>query len=88
MTRAARSERTVRLLTLRLEELASALERSAAAGGATHLLELASVATSHAVSLELITRERAVSVWAAAAERHPVLARFETGETYLPERAA
>ena len=82
MTRAARGERTVRLLTLRLEELASALERSAAADDAAHLLELASVATSHAVSLELITRERAVSVWAAAAERHPVLERFERVRAY------
>jgi hypothetical protein len=55
MTEAARSERTVRLLTARLEELARALERAGVRPRqASRLLESASVATMHAVTLELL----------------------------------
>jgi hypothetical protein len=74
MTRKARSERTARLLTRRLDELAVALERAGAPPEpVARLLELASVATLHAVSLGLLSAERASGIWDAAAERHPAL---------------
>ena len=74
MTHETRSERTARLLALRLEELARAVEASGApAQAVTRLLELASVATVHAVSLELISSERAELIWADARGRHPAL---------------
>lgn len=74
VTTEVRSERTARLLALRLEELARALERAGApAGAAARLLESASVATLHAVSLELVTSKRAAAIWNDASERHPVL---------------
>jgi hypothetical protein len=70
-----RSERTAKLLALRLEELACALERSGAPPeAAARLLESASVATMHAVSLELVTSQRAAAIWNDASQRHPVLA--------------
>jgi hypothetical protein len=69
-----RADRTERLLTGRLDELASALERPGApAQSAARLLELASVATQHAIQLRLLSRERATAIWEAAASRHPVL---------------
>jgi hypothetical protein len=75
VTAAARSDLTARRLALRLEELARALELAGAPGGAAaRLLESASVATMHAVSLELVTSERAAEIWGDAARRHPVLA--------------
>ena len=75
MTDDGRSERTARLLALRLEELARALERvGAPTGAAARLLESASVATMHAVSLELVTAHRAGAIWDDASRRHPVLA--------------
>ena len=74
VTADARSERTARLLALRLEELARALERAGApTDAATRLLESASLATMHAVSLDLVTSERAAAIWENATERHPVL---------------
>ena len=89
MTQEARAERTVRLLTLRLEELAAAVERvrtpSAEVG---LLLELASVATMHAVSLELLTTAQAERVWREAEERHPALQAIEIRRSSVPERAA
>ena len=67
VTQEARAERTVRLLTLRLEELAAALERTRTpSADVARLLELASVATMHAVSLELLTMPRAERVWREA----------------------
>ena len=88
-----RSERTERLLTMRLEELARALERARAPRlAAGRLLELASAATLNAVALELVTAERAEAVWSAARERHPVLDEVElrtsTGQVEPPARAA
>ncbi len=69
-------ERTARRLALRLEELARAVERSNfREGEAGRLLELAAVATVHAVTLELLTSERASEIWSAAADRHPTLER-------------
>jgi hypothetical protein len=74
VTAAARSDLTARRLALRLEELAIALERAGAPeSSAARLLESASVATMHAVSLELVTSERAAEVWGEAVRRHPVL---------------
>jgi hypothetical protein len=74
MTPQMRSERTERLLSGRLDELASTLERPGApTQSAARLLELASVATHHAVELRLLSRERASAIWEAAASRHPVL---------------
>lgn len=69
-----RSERVERRLTQRLDELAGALERSGApAETIGRLLELASVATVHAVALDLVSAERAAQIWHVARERHPVL---------------
>jgi hypothetical protein len=74
MTPQMRAERTERLLTGRLDELACTLERpGAATHSAARLLELASVATQHAVELRLLSSERAAAIWDAAASRHPVL---------------
>ena len=77
MTVDARSDRTARRLALRLEELAHAVEGAGMRPGeAQPLIELAAVATMHAVTLELLTLERASEIWSAAAERHPT---FESG---------
>ena len=74
VTEEVRSERTARLLALRLEELARALERAAAPPTeAGRLLDAASVATMHAVSLELVTAGRAAAIWEDASRRHPAL---------------
>ena len=70
----APSDRTARRLALRLEELAHAVEGAGMRPGeAQPLIELAAVATMHAVTLELLTLERASEIWSAAAERHPTL---------------
>ena len=72
MTKAARSERTQRVLIARLEELARAAERSGASQAAiARLLESASVATANAIALDLLTNELAESIWTDAARRHP-----------------
>jgi hypothetical protein len=72
-----RTELVVRRLTLRLEEVAVAVEHGSTGDAVARLLDLASVATEHAISLELLTEERAAAVWAAARARHPALATFE-----------
>jgi hypothetical protein len=72
MTEADRAERTARLLTARLEDVA----RAAAGlphGRAERLVELASVATLHAVELELLGAEKADEIWHEAHMRHPQL---------------
>jgi cell division septum initiation protein DivIVA len=79
-----RSERTARLLVARLEALAQA------AAGLRHseaerLVELASVATMHAVALELIQAEKAQAIWRDAHARHPQLPEVQLE---LPERLA
>ena len=62
------------LLTNRLEELALALERSGAPPQrVARLLELTSAATVHAVALDLLSAERAATIWRAATDRHPAL---------------
>jgi hypothetical protein len=68
----ARSDRTARILTSRLDELARALEQAAVPREvAVTLLESASVATMHAITLDLLTSSRASALWHEAAERHP-----------------
>ena len=70
-------DRTARVLSARLEELAVAAERSGAAAPAVaRLLEAASVATLNAVALELLTDAAARSIWRDVEERHPVVAEL------------
>jgi hypothetical protein len=84
MGRENSGERTARLLSQRLEDLAETLERSGASTKAVaRLLELASVATLHAVQLELLTADRAGRIWQGAEQRHPVL---EGRDARLTER--
>jgi hypothetical protein len=86
VSEATRSERTARILSGRLEELARALERAGAPPeSAARLLEAASVATLHAVALDILTTERAAEVWREAAERHPRIAQLRE---IRPPRAA
>lgn len=81
----SRNERVERLLTYRLEELARAVERSGAPPArVSRLLELASVATMHAVALDFLSAERARAIWAQARERHPAL---EEAEPQIPVAA-
>jgi hypothetical protein len=79
-----RSERTTRLLVARLDALAKV-----AAGlhhaEATRLVELASVATMHAVALETLQAEQADAIWREAHARHPELPEVAIA---LPERVA
>jgi len=73
MTPQVRNDRTVRLLSQRLDELACRLERGCARRPVAHQLERVSVATRHAIRLELISAEEAASIWARARKTHPVL---------------
>jgi len=84
MTESTRSERTARLLVARLDALALA------ASGLRHaeaerLVELASVATMHAVALEMLQAEKAEAIWREAHARHPELPQVEID---LPARLA
>jgi hypothetical protein len=79
-----RSERTARLLVARLEALAKAASGLRHAD-AERLVELASVATMHAVALELIQAEKAEAIWREAHVRHPEL---PVVEVELPQRLA
>ena len=79
----------MRLLTQRLDELATALTRSnAPADGVARLIELASVATMHAVALELLTADRAAEIWTSAVRRHPALRQVEGVPAAAPDRLA
>jgi hypothetical protein len=85
MTHDSRSDRTARLLTARLEELGRALERAnVPKEQAARLLESASIATMHAVTLDLLTTTRATELWREAAERHPAARPL----SHLPARWA
>jgi hypothetical protein len=87
----ARCERTARILSAHLDELARTLERAAVPRDvATRLLESASIATMHAVTLELLSPSRAADPWQEAAEQHPSLPtpRFEDGSVVLEKAAA
>jgi hypothetical protein len=72
VTDETRSERTARLLVARLDALARAASRLKHAE-AERLVELASVATMHAVALELLQAEKADAIWREAHVRHPQL---------------
>jgi hypothetical protein len=68
-------QRVAHALTVRLEQLAQIAEHSGAEGPRiARLLEAASVATTHAVALELLTADEARAIWRDAIDRHPVLA--------------
>jgi hypothetical protein len=72
VTSETRSERTARLLVARLDALAKAAT-SLRHAEAERLVELASVATMHAVALEMIQAEKAEAIWRDAHVRHPEL---------------
>jgi hypothetical protein len=84
VTEETRSERTARLLVARLEALARAAGQLRHAE-AQRLVELASVATMHAVALEIIQAEKAEQIWREAHVRHPELPHVALE---LPERLA
>ena len=84
VTDETRTERTARLLIARLDALAqvaSTLKHSEA----ERLVELASVATMHAVALETLHAEKAEEIWRDAHTRHPQL---PVVEIELPEQLA
>jgi hypothetical protein len=82
-----RSERTARLLTARLEALARAASELRHAE-AERLVELASVATMHAVALEMIQADKAEAIWREAHSRHPELPVVEVRLPQRPQRLA
>jgi hypothetical protein len=84
VTEETRSERTARLLVARLDALARAAGQLRHAE-AERLVELASVATMHAVALEMIQAEKAEQIWRDAHKRHPELPQVTVD---LPERLA
>jgi hypothetical protein len=84
MTELARSERTSRLLVARLDALATVASQIHHTE-AERLVELASIATMHAVALETLQAERAEAIWREAHERHPELPQVVLE---LPERLA
>jgi len=84
VTELTRSERTSRLLVARLDALASVAAHLRHAE-AERLVELASIATMHAVALETLQAERADAIWREAHERHPELPKVVLE---LPERIA
>jgi ubiquinone biosynthesis protein COQ9 len=84
VTEETRSERTARLLVARLDALAK-IASGVQHAEAERLVELASVATMHAVALEILQAERADAIWREAHERHPQLPQVVLE---LPERLA
>jgi hypothetical protein len=72
VTSEKRSERTAKLLVARLDALARAAS-SLRHAEAERLVELASVATMHAVALEMLQAEKAEAIWRDAHARHPEL---------------
>ncbi|HEY7197954.1 MAG TPA: hypothetical protein VH306_12275 [Gaiellaceae bacterium] len=65
-------DRTVKLLEIRLEELARLCERSpASTRQADGKIAALAAATRHAVTLELLTAAEAEAIWGAVARRHP-----------------
>lgn len=76
MTEDDRRVRTERLLAAQLDALA----RTAVGlphAEASRLVELASVATMHAVSLDLLRPDKAEEIWRDAQVRHPELPEVE-----------
>jgi hypothetical protein len=84
VTELTRSERTSRLLVARLDALATVASQLRHAE-AERLVELASIATMHAVALETLQAEKAEAIWREAHARHPELPQVVVE---LPERLA
>jgi len=84
VTELTRSERTSRLLVARLDALASVASQISHFE-AERLVELASIATMHAVALETLQAEKAEAIWREAHARHPQLPEVVVE---LPERLA
>jgi hypothetical protein len=84
VTELTRSERTSRLLVARLDALASVASQISHVE-AERLVELASIATMHAVALETLQAEKAEAIWREAHARHPQLPEVVVD---LPERLA
>jgi hypothetical protein len=84
VTELTRSERTSRLLVARLDALASVAAKINHAD-AERLVELASIATMHAVALETLQAEKAEAIWREAHARHPQLPQVVIA---IPERLA
>jgi hypothetical protein len=84
MTLPVRSERTAKLLIGRLDALARAATQVPHAE-TERLVELATIATMHAVALQLLEAERADAIWADARARHPELPHVQIE---LPMRVA
>lgn len=76
VTEDARCQRTANLLIARLDALARTADRLPHPA-VERLVELASVATTRAVALELLEAERAESIWHDARRRHPALREVE-----------
>jgi hypothetical protein len=72
VTDETRSNRTARLLIARLDALAQ-VTSTLKGSEAERLVELASVATMHAVALETLHAEKAEEIWRDAHARHPQL---------------
>jgi hypothetical protein len=72
VTDETRSNRTARLLIARLDALAR-VASTLKGSEAERLVELASVATMHAVALETLHAEKAEEIWRDAHARHPQL---------------
>ena len=84
MNELTRSERTSQLLVARLDALASVAAHLHHVE-VERLLELASVATMHAVALETLHAEKAEEIWRDAHTRHPQL---PVVDIELPEKLA
>jgi ubiquinone biosynthesis protein COQ9 len=82
VTELTRSERTSQLLVARLDAVASVAAQLHHAE-VERLVELASVATMHAVALETLHAEKAEEIWRDAHTRHPELpvVKIELPET-------
>jgi hypothetical protein len=84
VTDEGRCQRTATLLIARLDALACTASRIPHAE-TERLIELATVATLHAVALELLEAERAEAIWREARARHPELPRVQVA---LPDGLA
>ena len=72
VTELTRSDRTSQLLVARLDALASVAAQLHHVD-VERLVELASVATMHAIALETLHAEKAEEIWRDAHQRHPQL---------------
>ena len=84
VTELTRSDRTSQLLVARLDAVASVAAQLHHVE-VERLVELASVATMHAIALETLHAEKAEEIWRDAHTRHPQL---PVVEIELPETLA